>query len=177
MNDIIQNTNNTPTDNHGEKQEVIKVTIIGAASSGDDATASATMYKVKGDSSKEWKFLERVLPAPYRNEVAMLTGFVSIIDQVSREAREINPEVKLEVTCVTFLASILTGFNKNRKTWEANGFITSRGNRVKHKDAWKSLFLMADLHSVTFKKPAYESKLMKACTNKARMILREHEEC
>ena len=174
MNNTNQNMN-TPIDNQGEQQEVIRATVICAASSGQYTTGLNVMYKLKGDTSKEWAFIDRSLPAPYKNEVALLTGFAEGIQEIAKAVLDEKPKARLEITCITYHASILTGVNKNRKTWEANGYITSRGNRVKHKAAWKQLFILADKYNVIFKKPEIDSKLMKACTNRAKMVLREND--
>lgn len=134
------------------------------------------MYRIKGDTHKEWDSHEMRISAPYAQNVAVLRGFITAIETIARETEQIDPSATLEITCVTYVASIVTGFNKNRETWEANGFITSRGNRVQHKATWKELFLLADRYNITVKKPQAGSNLMKACSNKAKYVANEMSE-
>ncbi len=67
----------------------------------------------------------------------------------------------------------MRGYNVNKPVWEANGFITSRGNRVKDKALWKELFLLAQQHKITLRKPQAGSSVMKACNNRCKMIAKE----
>ena len=154
----------------------IKATVFGAACSVDSGTGGATLYKLQGDTSKEWESDDMQIPAPYAQNAAVLRGFISAIETIAREANQRDPSAALEITCVTYVAAIATGFNKNRETWEANGFITSRGNRVKYKDAWKELFLLADQYNITVKKPQAGSNVMKSCSNRAKMVVNEMNE-
>tara|TARA_R110002095_G_scaffold182787_2_gene159977 strand:+ start:6923 stop:7507 length:585 start_codon:yes stop_codon:yes gene_type:complete len=167
------NTKNTITNNTDSLEavapEVVQAKIVSAACCLDGVTGGAALYKVKGDTSKEWKNRELLIHAPYKAERAILEGMVGSIEAVLDEVG-LDKARKLEITCVVYSDVIVRGFNNQKETWEANGFINRRGNKVKESRYWKQLFSLAEACKITVRKPTKYSTVLKGCTNRARMV-------